>query len=292
MSAFAAAAVDFAHSRARVAMAREDLVVKAKRSFGASRRRRIEASVRSFASALGNWLLRVARREARLARARLLSRGPRALIHKDDPWHADELELAALLERYGLRQYGDAARSAASSAGGSWVWRPTVRDDLLEQVASRVKLLVASTRSEIQASLRTIVGEALSEEPRPSTQEIARRIARQWHGPAEARESLFSPERATLIARTELAQVENAGIARGLADSGVEEVERLAYSDGLSGDRHHERMDGKTISVEAMNGDDESKWFLTPLGNRMPWPAWIGAPVGDTANCRCMVVPA
>lgn len=267
-------------------------ILKARRTFSASRSRSVDASAASLANAISSWLLRIARREARLARARILARGPRAAIRKEDPWARDELELLALLERYGLRQFSGAARAAADGVGSRWSLKPGVKDEFLARLEHKVALVVDSTRDQINESLRRILRDSLGEEPRPSTQEIARRIARQFHGPAEGRESVFSFERAALIARTELAQAENAGIAQGFTDSGVNSVEWLANTDGRSGDRHHERMNGKTISVAAMNGSDESKWFKTPLGNRMPYPGWSGAPVEEIANCRCTLVPS
>lgn len=265
---------------------------KAQRSFALSRRHAVNSSVRTMANALNLWLLRIAKREARKATSRLRSVGARAVIRKANDWDGDVLELLALMERYGIRQFVDAGKTAATGAGGRWALKPKVKDEFLAQLAHKVQLIVGETRDQVNDSLRSLLRESLDEEPRPSTEEIARRIARQWHGPAEGRESLFSFERAELIARTELAQAENAGIAEGFAQSGVERVAWLASTDGKSGDRHHERMNGKTITVEAMRGDDESKWFLTPLGNRMPWPAWSGAPVGEIARCRCTLVPA
>ena len=73
---------------------------------------------------------------------------------------------------------------------------------------------------------------------------------------------------------------------------GVEVVEWLANTDGKSGDRHHEQMSGNQITVAAMNGNDPGEWFLTPLGNRMPYPRWGGAPAKEIANCRCNLAAA
>ncbi len=95
----------------------------------------------------------------------------------------------------------------------------------------------------------------------------------------DVREYAFSPERAALIARTETSIAENAGIFAGYEASGVEEIEWLAFRDGRSGDRHHERMHGKRVKL----GD----YFILPSGAQMMFPGDSDGPIGDLANCRC-----
>lgn len=95
----------------------------------------------------------------------------------------------------------------------------------------------------------------------------------------EVREYAFSPERAALIARTETAIAENAGIFAGYEASGVEEIEWLAMRDGRSGDRHHERMHGKRVKL--------GEYFTLPSGARMLYPGDSDGPIADLANCRC-----
>mgnify|MGYP001583454147 CR=1 FL=1 len=261
------------------------------RTFADKRARVLDRNARALSGVVEDWLLRVARRESRLAGARVMARGPREALRKS-AWDDDVLELSSLISRYGLRQLSDAGKAAASGVDGKWLVAPEIKDEYLAALEHKVVLIVEETRAQVNDSLRSLLREALKEKPRPSTGEIARRIARQWHGPAEGRESLFSFERAALIARTELVQAENAGIAEAYTQTGVEAVEWLANTDGKSGDRHHEEMNGETITVDAMRGSDRSEWFLTPLGNRMPYPGWSGAPVKEIANCRCMIVPA
>ena len=263
---------------------------KAQATFASTSARSVDANVRGMARALYRILTRIGQREARLAIERMDKRGPRALIRKS-AWDQDTLALADLLERYGLRQFADGGKRAASLGESKWVLKPTIKAEMLAELEHKVVLTIAQTRDGVHESLRAIIAEAMDEEPKPTPGQIARRIALKFGGDGDDRAGVFSFGRAERIARTELAQAENAGIAEGFAQSGIERVEWLANTDGLSGGRHHERMNGKSITVAAMNGSDRSKWFLTPLGNRCPWPAWDGLPANDLINCRCMVVP-
>jgi len=154
--------------------AREERIEKA-RTFATSRQREVERGARSLANALQSWLLRIARREARRVR------WPRSRFEKADPWTQDELELTTLLERYGLRQYKNSAVAAARSVGSRWEISPEVKRELYAEIENKVVLIVNSTREQIKESLKQIVDEALGEEPRPSVDEVSRRIARQWH---------------------------------------------------------------------------------------------------------------
>jgi len=232
-----------------------------------------------------------------------------------------EVELLELLMRYGVRQFSEAADSAAAATGGTWRLPPSLMGDIAEEKQNKVILIMESTTWEVREAIKRLVVEAERESPRPSSSELARRIARTWFGPPSdispgrgtaeearvtadwrrtqrdieggSRESLFSFERSYVIARTELQQVEVAGAARGYTDSGVEVVGWLAFpNDGRSGRREHWRMNGETITVAAMNGKDSSQWFELPSGIRCPYPGWIGLPASDAVSCRCGLAPA
>lgn len=169
----------------------------------------------------------------------------------------------------------------------------------------RLQQIMASTEIAVKESVRQIILTALEEPIRPSTLEIGRRIARVFHGDAGGRETgrvpaplidsrvlptsrveldtggnlyVFSPERAALIARTEMAQAENEGIVRGYEATGVEEIEWLAYNDGRSG-RGHDKMRGKRTRIGVP--------FVLPDGTKIRWPGDSLAPIKHTANCRC-----
>lgn len=108
--------------------------------------------------------------------------------------------------------------------------------------------------------------------------ELYRRFGSKMQAPGE-RALIFSPERAELIARTELGQAENAGIYAGYVETGVDEIEWLGYRDGRSGQRQHDRMVGVRVKVGEM--------FVLPSGVRLRHPGDMDAPIGETVNCRC-----
>lgn len=185
----------------------------------------------------------------------------------------------------------------------------------------RLQQIMSASRRDVRESVRQIILTALAESPRPSTSEIARRISQTFHGsvggrPAEQRlvdgvlvpvevsapliDSrvlpttrvrltgggnlyAFSPERASLIARTEMAQAENEGIVEGYVQTGVEGLRWLAYRDGRSGDREHDEMHRETTRIGVP--------FVLPDRTRMLYPGDPTAPIKHLANCRCTVAP-
>lgn len=227
-----------------------------------------------------------------------------------------EREMLDLLTRFGLAQSRDAANSV-----GEWEFTPTLWREVEASRRTKVVLLIEETDTMVRESLQRLIGEATREVPRPTQAEVARRIARTWfggttseavrRGSAEERrstadwrrgkpapgvtpdfqESIFSFERASTIARTELAASENVGIVAGLTAAGFKTASWSARPfDGRSGKRAHHRLNGETIEIEAITEKDVSRYFTTPLGNRMPYPGWHGGPVADLANCRCFLV--
>lgn len=203
-----------------------------------------------------------------------------------------EAELRDLFERFGLAQMADGGRRAT----GEFEIHPTLLRDIVRDKEIKVRLIIRETERATRESLRRILTDALGEEPRPTQGDVARRIARQWFGPARKstaggveQERLFSFERARTIARTELAQSENAGIVQGLVAAQVELVRWTAQTnDGKSGPREHWKMnDHPPIEVAAMTENDESGWFKLPSGIRTPYPQWSGLPAGETISCRC-----
>lgn len=260
----------------------------------AIRARQVEARARPLAQQLQVALARLVAREAREAQ-----RDPWAYVGIRKAKPTPEEELRALLLRFGLRQASDSATKTAESLGVTALIPRSIEADALARKPVKIKifqLLVDSleehalnitkeTKRLVRDDVRRTLDIALNEPRVPGSAEIARRIARTIFSSTDGKEAYaFSFERANLIARTELVQVENTGINAGMEIAGVKRIEWLAYTDGLSGDRHHERMDGKTIAL----GD----YFTTPLGNRVRYPGDPSAPIEETANCRCTIVPA
>lgn len=227
---------------------------------------RVDSRSKAMQGALLRWLNRYARKvvEAELARQ---------VKKADDGLRDDLLELIRL---YGLRQMDDAARMAGGNV------RAEAVDSYLKTKEIRIQGLMAETRDQIREDIRRVLRGSLSETPQPSAGEIARRIRGSYFGPVDARPFAVSSERAALIARTELAQAENTGIVEGYRATGVEWLEWLAYTDGESGDRHHERMNGKRVKLGEM-------FTNTATGNELRYPGDPEAPIKETANCRCSV---
>lgn len=165
-------------------------------------------------------------------------------------------------------------RAGARRPKIKWFWKWE------QEVELRTYRLKESLKNKVRDSVGEIVEQALREEPTPSIGEVARRIRTQVHGIGPEGMAIFSSERAEIIARTEMAMAENAGIVAGYEAAGVEEIEWMAIP-GDHGERAHDRLDGVRIRV--------GETFLTPLGNRLRWPADFDAPIADTINCRCTI---
>ena len=262
-----------------------------------AQRERIDRRAATFAVQL-NTVLRGYARSA--TRAAILDatglRVPLSLADEDADTRDLRERMARLLRLYGLRAAADAARRTAVEMGlnpdvlipeslvAAAIAGKPIRIRIFEELASHVETraeeLARSTVEMVRESVRTIIADANDEERRPSAGEIARRIAWTLHGrDADDRAFVFSPQRAELIARTELTQMENTGIFSGYEAAGVDELEWLGYRDGRSGKRHHEKMVGQRVPLGTL--------FLTPLGNRLRYPGDPRAPIGDTARCRC-----
>jgi hypothetical protein len=261
--------------------------------------------------ALQRWMLKQARREA-ARQIKLLRKtadgggwkvSKSAEVAKAENIHglpADaEKELAELLSRFSVAQAKDASVRTGVTPGIKQVADPrrlerqfagkefklkifTVMD---RWSTTHAKKISKETRRMVKESIMRVLQDASKEKPLPSAGEMARRIRTQFHGRDETkRVYAWSPERAALIARTELTQAENTGAYEGykaldeVSDRKIR-VRWLAKRDGRSGDRHHERMHGKEVSV--------GKKFTTPLGNKMRYPGDPTAPIEELANCRC-----
>lgn len=261
----------------------------------AIRNRQVEARARPLSTALGQVLRRLVEIEVRRAQQDPWDYLGVVRKQKDPP----EEELRKLLLRFGLRRARDAAEQQGEEFGLSVLIPRTLETEALQRKPVSIKVfqplvdgieaqaaaISEETKRIIRADVKRTLDIALREERQPSNAALARRIARTVFTGEDGKGSYaFSFERANLIARTEMVQVENTGIVTGMAIAGVDRIEWLAYTDGKSGDRHHERMDGVVINV--------GEYFTTPLGNRVRYPGDPAAPIAETANCRCTIAPA
>jgi len=262
---------------------------KAKRGAISSADRRLDTAARSVQPRLERWLRKATNAYAKEELRRLTSRSAVRRLAKAQTLPDLDKELLDILNTFGLRQAIKSGRAAMRGSGSEWVIEPKFVDDFLKHREFNVASISGETRRKVQGVIRRVLRESLTERPLPSINEMSRRIRVELSATVLSVEAIAN--RAEQIARTEAATAENAGIAQGFKLAGIDEIEWLAHTDGKSGDRHHEKMNGKRISVEDAHGDDTSKWFKTPKGNRLRWPLDPEGAIEDTVRCRCTMIP-
>jgi len=235
---------------------------------------RVDAQTKPLGKAVAEWLENYAEEMARRT-IRDLKAG-RLDIAKATNDKALEKQLLDILAKFGLRQIGTSGKATAQALDGEWLQRPGLLDDVIAAKEIQVTRIVRRSLVAVRRSLSEIFATAAREKPTPSVGAIARRIAAKLHGPPKGRVYAFSPERAALVARTESVQNEGMAIDEGMVSAGVAETEWIARTDGKSGDRHHERMNGKRAKI--------GEKFTTPLGNKLRYPGDPRGPIKETAN--------
>lgn len=286
----------------------------------------VDNRAESMAARLHRLLLRYARLQARLMVAEIERSAIVTTVFKSDSLvlkAEDERRVAEQMRRLLVTEGAAAFKLSVGRTIGKG--RAVITDQRMSEFVRakeiRLQQIMSTTNRDVRNSVRQIILTALSEVPRPSTGEIARRINQTFHGnpggrpertimvdgvpvPVEVDAPLidsrvlpttrvrldnggnlysFSPERAALIARTEMAQAENEGIVEGYVQTGVEGLRWLAYRDGRSGKREHDEMHRKTVRI--------GEKFELPDGTRMRYPGDSTAPIRHLANCRCTVAP-
>lgn len=267
-------------------MARSVELAKARRKLTVTANdRRVDAAARRRQKALEAWLRKLARHyvDKHTAALRTTKAGG-FTVRKARDTAALEAELVKLLTKFGLRDINGAGADMAARLDGDWLVRPGLVDSVIRQKTVAVQNIIRDSERAVRSQLRKLLLDASKERPTPSVQEIARRIRKTYLGtPGQDPIASFSAGRASLIAQTEAVQSQNTGIVEGMKAADVSMLEWLAHVDGKSGDRHHERMNGKRVKMGEM--------FTTPLGNKLRYP---GDPLGnirETARCRCTVIP-
>ena len=197
----------------------------------------------------------------------------------------EERGLAAFLVNFGLKQAENARKVTASALGADPDTTQQVTDlelELLRSKSIKVQGLSATTRARVQFIIQRVQEEALSEFPRPSTTEIARRIR-----DATKDDLSMSLARAERIARTEASQNENAGIMAGYRQAGISQIEWVTVLDSRTRDEpggpNHRAMDGERTDVGVA--------FVMPGGARLMHPGDPTGPVEEIVNCRCTTIP-
>lgn len=265
---------------------------------GESRRhgRLVVSRAKAMAGALESYLKAGARRSVRRIIQELRSGGPRAQLkieksNGDDDWDDDKLLKIIML--YGIRQIVDSGREVA---GSKWFFTPSMRDSYLfdkEVLLQRIPL-------NLRKDMRTAVGRALGtwfiEEPELTIGQISNRL-RNWLTVSSAAETPFALKplgkrftsyglaaRARTIARTEINQARNRGRKEAGKILGTQYWIWVAETDGLSGDRQHDALDGQIRP--------EGELFVNPAtGESLEYPGDPGADASEIINCRCSVRP-
>lgn len=284
-----------------------------------------ERRAKAFGALVAAWLSKYGRWREKQVRRTLEREGPKALLEISKARVTQsslEQELIDLYERFGIQQIDASGKRWSASLGGKFIVTPEVKRRYVESIENKVVLLVDNTEQMVRSSIQRIMIDALGESPRPTGRELGRRIARQWHGApsgeltgrgteAERRatadwrrretggpkpgeqEALFSPARAALIARTELADADTAGALEGFSAVGVEKAAWIAKpKSDASGERRHYLMNSHpALPVAGLMTMDRDRWFKLPSDARGRRPADILLPVGERVNCRCVLVP-
>ena len=253
-------------------------------------RRNVEIRARPLEVKLNRFLRKLARREVKRAlRSGKLSKRVRAksTIEKSDKvlilkiTTQDTLELAEIFRVFGLRRINRAGKDTTDAVGGEWVTPPSVEREFLRQKDIKVQEFLANTNTMFSDSIRAVLLEAQNEIPRPSVQEVSRRLFRRVTS-----EGPMSPGRAERIARTETAQTENTGITAGYDAAGIKKMRWVAALDNRTRSSHR-RLHGKVTKI------GEPFKFRGEKGGKVSlrFPADPRGPPEEIINCRCTTIP-
>jgi len=223
--------------------------------------------------------------------------GPNFKIEKaDEPW--DEEKLLRLISLYGLRQANDSGKEFSPD---KWEIQPSFVSDYLESK----RILIQRIREGFEKDFRESVARAMSEWSKESPQltmgAVSQRL-RTWltvstmdDAPTRLQPlgSKFTVgglgSRARTIARTEINGARNVARMEAGRLTGNTHKIWLAYTDGKSGDRHHEALNKQVRGLGEL--------FENPItGARLMYPGDQNARskfgvAGEIIRCRCSVRP-
>ena len=259
----------------------------APRRFLGEQAQTVETRANAMAKPLEAWLRRLSRVVADAEIKAVEASGQFAKQLFDiDPLDRERLEnqLRQILFRFGQRQLEQSIVTGAATVGAQVSIAQELVNEFLATKEIRLTGIVDSSIEMARESTRSIIQEALAEEVRPSTTEIGRRLRNRLNcgTTVDGASFAFSPERAQLIARTEMVQASNTGIVQGYQLSGVRRMKWLSYQDDRSG-RGHDKMLGQIREI--------GRPFVAPDGTELMYPGDPNAPIRHTANCRCTVIP-
>jgi SPP1 gp7 family putative phage head morphogenesis protein len=234
-------------------------------------RRQLDREAEKLRRALLGKFASIIRREVRLAvELRGVSQLRKALTG------ADEEEILSIIDGFSGPVYEEATSSITR--------RPKrMRGDpatlqFLQSKYPHLEEWFNEGKIDIASRIRAVLNEAIAGEEVLTLQQITRNLHE------SLRETgAFSEARAEIIARTEIAQAQNAGIQQGISEAGIKKIEWLTVIDDRTRDDHI-AMDGKVTEVGTP--------FVLPDGTRLMYPCALGGPPEHVVNCRCTFAPA
>lgn len=209
---------------------------------------------------------------------------------------AKETSMGELIARYGLRTARDAHGRATQIVlrdSSARVPRISEWEGYLIDVQDRGDEVTFESREAFKREIQRVIEDAQAFDITPTQTDIARELRARLTGKTTfddfvpggdfvGFDGAFTFERASRIARTELAIAENTGLVEGYKDSGVEELEWLAFKSPIW-PRRHDKMHGKRAKVDGT--------FTLPSGVKVRFPCDPSAPVGEIVHCRCSMNP-
>ena len=219
------------------------------------------------------------------------------VVRKASPAEQRAIEaLATVIANSGIRELEDVAKRNDPN----FVLPPDLYQQYFREKYSEQTALIQNVTEEFRNKTREFLAGWMSEEPAPTVAELARRLRFSYFadgaevlapnqrptrgilqpledGPRITRD-VYS--RATLIARTEIVQVQNQGAFASLKASG--ERYKMWNANIEDGGRGHQEMRGVVVPI-----DEE---FTLPDGTKMMVPG--KGPIKHVANCKCFITAA
>ena len=261
--------------------------------------RKVTSRAKALSRQLEAWMKKEARKRvkemvAEIKRGKLKPVLRKTKVEKAEAF--DDKQLLAILERHGIKQINDTGREFAQT---KWALSPSAEAAYLKTKRVQVQRIRRDMRDQMQLSVGKALGAWLEEDPQPSTGEIARRL-REWLTVTDVARSPAALQplgraftshgigaRARMIARTEINQARNFSRIETGKITGKEFKMWLAFTDGKSGDRHHEALNNVAVPMNDL--------FINPItGASLMYPSDpnadspFGVP-GEIINCRCSV---
>lgn len=205
----------------------------------------------------------------------------KARVAKKDP---PSKELEELIARFGLRQAADAQNRAMELVTRRSTARLTTLSDfraLRVKIADAAQEIYDQTEAGVQREIQRVIAEAEASDRKPTQADVSRELRRRITD-KQGFDGVFTFERASRIARTELAIADNTGIVEGYAATGIDTLIWLAYKYPIW-PRRHDKMH---LSEAALG-----EYFELPSGVKLHHPGDPFGPVGEVVHCRCTTAP-